>query len=184
LHDLILIAVIALFMLLYGERLWNFVLKVLPKQIRSKLTVAIRRNFLGFFWGRLLLSLFYGISVFIILLILQVPYALILATIAGFFDLIPGIGATIGVTIAAIIVLPQGIWLSLQIIGICVLVQQIEENILMPRIMQGSLNVNPVVIFFGLLVGARVAGLVGVFLSVPVTGVIISLFELEEMKGE
>ncbi len=182
--DLILIAVIALFMLLDGERLWNFVLKVLPKHIRSKLTVAIRRNFLGFFWGRLLLSLFYGISVFIILLILQVPYALTLATIAGVFDLIPGIGATIGVTIAAIIVLPQGIWLSLQIIVICVLVQQIEENILMPRIMQGSLNVNPVVMFFGLLVGARVAGLVGVFLSVPVTGVIISLFELEEMKGD
>lgn len=97
--------------------------------------------------GRLLLSLFYGISVFIILLILQVPYTLILATVAGFFDLIPGIGATIGVVIAAIIVLPQGIWLSLQIIVICVLVQQVEENILMPRIMQGSLNVNPVVMF-------------------------------------
>ncbi|WP_250124245.1 AI-2E family transporter [Chroococcidiopsis sp. CCMEE 29] len=182
--DLILIAVIALFMLLDGEKLWNFVLKILPKQIRGKLTVAIQRNFLGFFLGRLLLSLFYGISVFIILLILQVPYTLILATVAGFFDLIPGIGATIGVVIAAIIVLPQGIWLSLQIIVICVLVQQVEENILMPRIMQGSLNVNPVVMFFGLLIGARVAGLVGVFLSVPITGVIISLFELEEMKGE
>lgn len=48
--DLILIAVIALFMLLDGEKLWNFVLKILPKQIRGKLTVAIQRNFLGFFW--------------------------------------------------------------------------------------------------------------------------------------
>jgi predicted PurR-regulated permease PerM len=46
------------------------------------------------------------------------------------------------------------------------------------------LNMNPVVMFFALLVGARIAGLVGVFLSIPLAGVLISLFEIEEMQGD
>ncbi|MBE9017356.1 AI-2E family transporter, partial [Chroococcidiopsidales cyanobacterium LEGE 13417] len=96
--------------------------------------------------------------------------------------LIPGIGATIGITIVSLIVLPQGIWLALQVLVGCVLLQQVEENILMPRIMQGSLNMNPVFMFFALLVGARVAGLVGVFLSVPIAGVLVSLFDIKDMQ--
>jgi predicted PurR-regulated permease PerM len=50
--------------------------------------------------------------------------------------------------------------------------------------MQGSLNINPVVMFFALLIGARVAGLLGVFLAVPIAGVIISLFEMDELKAD
>jgi predicted PurR-regulated permease PerM len=50
--------------------------------------------------------------------------------------------------------------------------------------MQNSLNINPVVIFFALLVGARVAGLLGIFIAIPITGVIVSLFEIDEMKAE
>lgn len=182
--DLILIAVVAFFMLLDGERLWTFFLQIFPKNLQIKLTETIQRNFLGFFWGRLILSLFFGISAFIVLLLLQVPYALVLAAIAGVFDLIPGIGATLGIGLVALILLPQGIWLSLQVLVSCILLQQVEENLLMPRIMQDSININPVVMFFALLVGARVAGLLGIFLAIPIAGVIINLFEVEEMKGE
>lgn len=181
--DLILIAVVAFFMLLDGRRVWNFILKIFPENLRNKLTVAVQQNFLGFFWGRLLLSLFFAVSIFIIFIILQLPYALFLAAIAGVFDLIPGIGATIGITLVSLIVLPQGIWVSLKVLIGCVLLQQVEENLLMPRIMQGSINMNPVFMFFALLVGAKIAGLVGVFLSIPLAGVLISLFEIEEMQG-
>ena len=181
--DLILIAVVAFFMLLDGRRVWNFLIKIFPRNIRHKLTLAIQQNFLGFFWGRLLLSLFFGASVFIVFIFLQLPYALFLAAIAGVFDLIPGIGATIGITLVALIVLPQGIWLSLQVLIGCVVLQQIEENLLMPRIMQGSINMNPVFMFFALLVGAKIGGLVGIFLSIPIAGVLISMFKIEEMQG-
>lgn len=53
-----------------------------------------------------------------------------------------------------------------------------------PHYAQGSINMNHVFMFFALLVGARVAGLVGVFLSIPIAGVLISLFDLKEMQGE
>ena len=182
--DLILIAVVAFFMLIDGERLWKLFLKLFPKPFREKLTATIQKSFLGFFWGRLILSVFFGVSAFIVFLILQVPYALVLAAIAGVFDLIPGIGATLGISLVALILLPQGFWLSLKVLVSCILLQQIEENLLMPRIMQGSININPVVMFFALLVGARIAGLLGIFLSIPIAGVIISLFKIDEMKGE
>jgi predicted PurR-regulated permease PerM len=181
--DLILIAVVAFFMLLDGERVWDFIIKAFPDNVRQKITLAVKQNFLGFFWGRLLLSLFFGVSIFVVFIFLQLPYALFLAAIAGVFDLIPGIGATIGITLVALIVLPQGIWVSVQVIIGCIILQQVEENLLMPRIMQGSINMNPVFMFFALLIGARVAGLVGIFLSIPLAGVLISMFKIEEMQG-
>jgi len=180
----ILIAVVAFFMLLDGEKLWNFILKIVPQKRRIRFTNIMRRSFLGFFRGQLLLCLFLTSSTFIIFLLLQVPFALILSVIVGILDIIPGIGATLGVGTITLIVLSQDVWLALKVLAACVVLQQIQDNLISPRIMQGSLNLNPVVVFFALLVGARVAGLLGVFISIPITGVIVSLFEIDEMKSE
>lgn len=78
----------------------------------------------------------------------------------------------------------QGVWLALKVLIACIVLQQIQDNLIAPRIMQNALNLNPVVVFFALLVGARVAGLLGVFISIPIAGVIVSLFEIDEMKSE
>ncbi|MBW4651550.1 MAG: AI-2E family transporter [Kaiparowitsia implicata GSE-PSE-MK54-09C] len=182
--NLIFITVIAFFMLLDGQRLWRLLLRALPEAYRDRVAIAIQQNFLGFFWGRLLLSLFFGLSALLLFLLLQVPFPLVLAVIVGLFDLIPGIGATLGITLAGLILLPQGVVFSVKVIAVCIVLQQVEENLLLPRIMQGSLNINPVVMFFALLVGARVAGLVGVFLSIPIAGVMIGLFDLKAMQGK
>lgn len=182
--DLVLIAVVGFFMLLDGRRLWNLMMRLFSPRLRQDLTLAIQKNFLGFFWGRLLLSIFFGISAFLVFILLDIPYALVMAAIAGVFDLIPGIGATIGISLVCLIILPQGILLSLKVLIGCILLQQVEENLLMPRVMQGSINMNPVIMFFALLVGARIAGLVGVFLSIPIAGVVISLLDIDEMRGE
>ncbi|MFN6517358.1 MAG: AI-2E family transporter [Nostoc sp. CreGUA01] len=180
----ILIAVVAFFMLLDGEKLWSFILKIVPKQRRDRFTKVIRRSFLGFFRGQFLLSLFLTSSTFLVFLILQVPFALLLSVIVGIVDIIPGIGATLGISIITLVVLSQGFWLALKVLISCIVLQQIQDNLIAPRIMQGALNLNPVVVFFALLVGARVAGLLGVFISIPIAGVIVSLFEIEEMKSE
>jgi predicted PurR-regulated permease PerM len=181
--DLIFILVVAFFMLLDGERLWRYLVQLFPNSIRSEITTSLKNNFLGFFRGRLILAIFFAISTFFVYLVLQTPYPLVLATIGGLFDLIPGIGATIGVVLVALILLSQSVWLSLQVIVYCILLQQVEENLLMPRVMQDSVNLNPVIVFFALLVGARIAGLLGLFLAIPTAGVIVSLLNLEAMKG-
>ena len=180
----ILIAVVAFFMLLDGEKLWNFILKIVPAQRRNRFTNIIRRSFLGFFRGQLLLTLFLTTSTLIVFLLLQVPFALILSVIIGILDIIPGIGATLGVSTITVIVLSQNVWLALKVFVVCIVLQQIQDNLIAPRIMQDALNLNPVVVFFALLIGARVAGLLGIFISIPIAGVIVSLFEIDEMKSE
>ncbi|MCC5642065.1 AI-2E family transporter [Nostoc sp. CHAB 5824] len=180
----ILIAVVAFFMLLDGDKLWNFTIKIVPKQRRNRFTSIIRRSFLGFFRGQLLLSAFLTSTTFLVFLILKVPFALILSVIVGILDIIPGIGATLGVSTVTLVVLSQGVWLALKVLIACIVLQQIQDNLIAPRIMQDALNLNPVVVFFALLVGAKVAGLLGVFISIPIAGVIVSLFEIDEMKAE
>ena len=180
----ILIAVIAFFMLLDGEKIWQLILKIVPRQRRIRFNKVIQRSFLGFFRGQLILTLFLTSATLLVFLLLNVPFALLLSVVIGLLDVIPGIGATLGVSTVTLIVLSQNVWLALKVFVACIILQQIQDNLIAPRIMQGALNLNPVVVFFALLVGARVAGLLGVFISIPIAGVIVSLFEIEEMQSE
>lgn len=179
----ILIAVVTFFMLLDGDRLWHFILNKVPPNQRHRVARTVQKSLLGFFWGRLILSIFFGLSTFVVFLIFQMPYALTLAVIAGLFDLIPGIGATVGIGLITLFLLSHSIVLAVQSAVICVILQQIEENLLLPHIMKDSLNINPVVMFFALIVGARIAGVLGIFLAVPAASAIVSLLEIDEMKG-
>jgi predicted PurR-regulated permease PerM len=90
----LLIAVIAFFMLMDGEKLWYLILKLVPKHRRNRFNNIVKRNFLGFFQGQLILTLFLTSSTFIAFLLLKVPFALILSVIVSLLDIIPGIGAT------------------------------------------------------------------------------------------
>jgi predicted PurR-regulated permease PerM len=182
--NFILIMVIAFFMLLDGKKLWTLMLKVIPRHLHKRLTVIVERNFLGFFQGQIVLMLFLVTSTFIVLLILQVKFPLILAVLVGIFDLIPGIGAAVGIGLISFIVLAQNVWLAVKVLLACIVLQQIQDNIIYPRIMQNSLNIHPVVVFFALLVGARAAGLLGIFIAIPLAGVFINWFEIDEMKGD
>ncbi|WP_414618960.1 AI-2E family transporter [Calothrix sp. CCY 0018] len=180
----VLIAVVSFFMLLEGEQLWDFILKIIPKPRRTKFEKVIKRAFLGFFRGQLLLTLFLTVSTFFVFVLLRVPFPLVLSVIVGFIDIIPGIGATLGIGLITLIVSSQGVWLGLKVLGACIVLQQIQDNLIAPRVMQDALNLNPVVIFFALLIGARIAGLLGIFISIPIAGVIVSLFEIDAMKAE
>ncbi len=172
---LIVMLVIAYFMLLDAGKTWHRLTLLIPKPVRDRLILSIEQNFLGFFWGRLLLAIFLALTSFIVFVVLKVPQPLLLALIAGVFDLIPGIGATLGIMLISLILMPQSLWTAGQVLVSCIVLQQIEENILMPRIMERSLQMSPVIIFFALLVGHRLAGLFGVFLAIPVTGVLLGM---------
>jgi len=181
---LVLIVAVTFFMLLDGQRLWIFILRLLPKDLRNRFSNAVKRKLLGFIKGQLILIIFLVISTFIIFLVLQVPFPLILSLVVGIFNTIPGIGATLGVGIVSLFVLTQSVWLALKVLGACIVLQQIQDNLVAPRVMQDSVNINPVAIFFAILVGAKVAGILGIFLAIPITGVIVSFFEIEEMKAQ
>jgi len=180
----ILIAVVTLFMMLDGARIWWWLLDHVPIHHKERFNTVIQRNLLGFFWGLLVLALFFGISTFVIFLILGVPYAAFLGLMAGLLDLIPGIGATLGVGLITLLLLSQSVWMSLKALVVCVALQQVQENLLLPYVMKDSLDINPVVMFFALILGATVAGVMGLFLAVPIAGVIITWLDIEAMRGK
>ncbi len=182
--DLIFVLVVSFYMLLDGRRLWRLILKLVPQTVRSRFDRTVQRKFSGFFRGQLILCSFLTTLTFITFSILGAPFALVLSVVVGIFDLIPGIGATLGIGLVFLILLSQNVWLAFRVLAVCIILQQVQDNLISPRIMGSSVNIHPVVIFFALLVGARVAGVLGIFLSIPVAGVLVSMFEIDEMKGE
>lgn len=182
LFNLAFISIVSFFMLLDGGKIWHLVIQIFSPAVRDKVTVAVRYNLLAFFWGRLILAIFFTITTFIILLVLKVPFALFLSVVAGLFDFIPGIGSTIGIGLICLLIMPQSLTIALQILLACFIIKQIEENLLLPHILRNSTNISPVVMFIALFVGARIAGLLGIFLAIPIAGVIMSFVEPEEMK--
>lgn len=100
-------------------------------------------------------------------------------------DTIPGIGATLGVIVISLITIVQGGWIdAIKVVIISIILQQIQDNYIAPKVMGNTVNLNPVIVFFALMVGAKIAGIIGIFLSIPVAGVIVSLLEIDEMKSD
>ncbi|MGK7877540.1 MAG: AI-2E family transporter [Xenococcaceae cyanobacterium] len=181
----VIILVVSFFMLVDGEKLWQLILKFVPGQHRERFSTAIEQSFLGFFRGQIIISLSLTIATFIVFLILGIPFALTLSIIVGFLDAIPGIGATLGILTVSLIILVQSGWITtLKVVGTCIILQQIQDNFVAPRIMQSTINLNPVVVFFALMVGAKIANLWGIFLSVPVAAVVIRWLEIEELQSK
>jgi predicted PurR-regulated permease PerM len=180
----ILIIIVAFFMLIDGAKLWGLLIKLIPTQHRNRFSIAVQRNFGGFIRGQLLISSLLSGATFLVFVLFQIPFSFLLAVMIGVFDLIPGIGATLGVSLVCLIILVQSGWLvALKVLVICVVLQQLQDNLVSPRVMQSTVHLNPVVVFFALLVGTRVSGLLGVFLAIPIAGTLVSLLEIEEAQG-
>lgn len=184
LFNLAFISILSFFMLLDGGKLWHLIIRIFPLNLGERLTIAIKYNLLAFFWGRFILAIFFTITIFIVLVILKVPYALFLSVVAGLFDFIPGVGSTIGIGLICLLIMPQSLTIALQVLVACFIIKQVEENFLLPQILRNSINISPVVMFVALLVGARVGGLLGIFLAVPAAGVIMSFLIEEKVKDD
>jgi predicted PurR-regulated permease PerM len=166
-------AVISLYMLIDGDKLWQSFLKLLPVNSRDRFAQAFTQSFLGFIRGQLLLMLFLSVTTSIAFAFLGINYSLILAIILGLIDAIPGIGATLGTLLVTLLVFTsQGGDPALKVFIACIVLQQIQDNYVHPKVMGNALELNPVILFLSLFIGERVAGLLGVFLSIPIAGMI------------
>jgi predicted PurR-regulated permease PerM len=166
-------AVISVYMLIDGDKLWRSFLQLLPVAYRDRFAKAFRQSFLGFIRGQLLLMLFLSVTTFLSFSLLGVNYSLILAIIVGIIDAIPGIGATLAILLASILVFTsQGIAVAVKALIACIILVQIQDNVIRPKVMGNALELNPVLLFLALFIGERIAGLLGVFLSIPIAGMI------------
>jgi predicted PurR-regulated permease PerM len=170
--DSILVIVLAFYMLLYGKKLWEGIVNLLPPQIGLPFSESLRINFQNFFISQILLGLFMVATLIPIFLIMEVPFALLFALLIGIGELIPFIGATLGIGLVTLLVMLNNFWLAIRVAIAAIVMQQIKDNILAPRLMGEFIGLNPILIFVALLVGFKVAGVLGVIIAVPLAGTI------------
>jgi len=118
--------------------------------------------------GQLILMLTIGVFVYIGLLILRIDFALPLALVAALLEIIPNVGPVISAVPAVLIGLATSPLLALSIIALYVVVYALEGNIVVPIIMRHSVGLSPLVTIVALLVGGKLAGVMGAVLAVPV----------------
>jgi len=134
--------------------------------------------FFKFIASQFLDAIVVGILVTIAMTIMGIKYAPLLGFFIGLFNMIPYVGAIIAVAISAVITLitgglTQAIWMLIVVI----ILQQIDANIINPKIVGQSLKVSPLLVIFAITVGGAYFGMLGMFLAVPVSAVVRILVE-------
>ncbi len=140
------------------------------------LTAEIGLIWQAFFRGQVLLSLVVGLAVAVLMAIVGVRSAMALGLLAGLLEVVPNVGPVVAAIPAVVLALFQGsswmalppFWFAILVVGIYVAVQQVENNYLVPRIIGGSVRLHPLVVLVGAIGGARLAGILGIFLAAPV----------------
>ena len=134
--------------------------------------------------GQLLLGVIVGVMVYIPLKILGVQYALVLAVLAGVTELIPFVGPWIGAVPGILIAFLQSPILGLAATVIYIVVQQLENNVITPKLMSKVVGLSPLVVIVALLIGIKVAGMLGALMAVPAALIVSTLLKYIDKMPE
>jgi predicted PurR-regulated permease PerM len=181
---LILVIVISVYMLLYGERIGAAVRSVVPRgdgTPEDDYPTRVQRAVFGYVRGQFLFSLIMGTSAGVALWIMGTlgifpdgkTYALVFGAWYGFAELIPYVGPAIGAAPPIAVALFSGealdaLWLTIMFTAL----QQIEGHIVAPTVFSQALRINPLLVIFALLIGGRLYGIAGAFLALPLAAVV------------
>lgn len=170
--SLVLVLVLTFYMVVQEDPLKKILRSIVPdeyipwcaqllKKIRDKLGAWVR--------GQMLLSLVVGAAVFIGLTILGVRYAALLAILAALLEFIPYLGPVLAALPALLLAFGQGgLWKLIFVLLMYFVIQQLENHLLVPKVMQKAVGLNPVIIIVALLAGAKLAGVLGAVIAIPV----------------
>jgi len=173
------VMVITFYMLLERNGMKKFITSIAPTQYQPYLIQVlnrVQRKLGDWLRGQLLLSVIIFVVTLIGLLILGVKFALILALVAGLLEFIPFLGPIIAAIPAVFLALGQSSLKALLVLMLYVVIQQLENQIIVPKVMERSVGLNPVTVIISMLVGAKIAGLLGVLLAIPIATVISIFF--------
>lgn len=160
----------------------RYVQELFPPSYQPEFAELLRRIghiWQAFFRGQIILSLIIGVSTWLALEFAGMPGALILGILAGAFEIVPNLGPTLAMIPAVIVALIQGsdvlrplgidnVSFAFITIAIYFIIQQLENNIIVPRVIGDSVNLHPVIVICGVVVGFNVGGILGAFLAAPV----------------
>lgn len=120
-------------------------------------------------WGQLILMLAIGLVTYIGLTVLGVRYALPLAVFAGLLEVVPILGPTISAVPAFIVTASQNLFSGLSVVVLYFIIQQVENQVLVPVVMRRAVGLNPIVTLTALIIGGKLGGILGLLLAIPIT---------------
>ena len=176
------------FLLLEGGRILDLFARIRGPAHEPRLrriSNDVYRSVSGYVAGNLIISLCAGLSTFVTLELLEVPFAAPLAVLMAFLDLIPLIGATIAGVVIALVTLFHD-FPTATIVWLIVLVayQQVENNVLQPVVYRRTVDVSPLITIIAVLVGATLLGVLGALLAIPIAAALqIVLRDFADMRG-
>ena len=176
------------FMLLEGPAWMERFYSLLPEGSRGrweKVGHQIYRTIGGYVTGNLLISVIAGIASTLILLILGVPYAVALGLLVAILDLIPLAGATLAAIIVTTVAFLHSIPAGIIVLVFFVVYQQVENHVLQPLVYSRTVQLSPLAILISVLIGAKIAGVLGALAAIPVAGAIqVLLLTWLELRRE
>ncbi|MEH2437173.1 MAG: AI-2E family transporter [Nostoc sp.] len=169
--DILLTMVLTFYLLQHGGELWESLVEWLPFKFRDPFSKTVRLSFQNFFITQLILSTCMASALIPTFLWLKVPFGLLFGLTIGLMALVP-FGGSVGIALTTLLVALQDFSMGVRVLIAAVIVQQILENLIAPRILGSFTGLNPVWILISVLTGARIGGLLGVIVAVP-TAVVI-----------
>jgi predicted PurR-regulated permease PerM len=174
--DVVLAIVLTFYLLQHGDDVWDGIVSWLPIKIQQLFSETLRLSFRNYFLGQFIVATFMGTTLTCIYLFMQVPFGLLFGLSIGLAALIP-FGGTVSIIIVTLLVGLRDIGIAIKVLIVSALVQQLVENVLAPRVLGSFTGLNPFWVFIALLSGARVGGLLGVIVAVPVAVVVKEALE-------
>ncbi len=172
--DLLVTLVLTLYLVLFGERLWAGLFSWFPARLGPLIRQSLNRNFYNYFLGQATIAVILGTLMTLAFVLLQVPLALLFGLIIGLASLVP-FGGAVGIVVISLLITLQNVWLGLKVFATALVLGQMNEHLVAPRILGNVIGLNPVWIVLSLLLGAKLAGLLGLLIAVPVAGSIKSV---------
>lgn len=182
----ILVLILAFYLVVEKSALVKAIAFVTPAEYQPfvlQTAVKMRERMGSWLRGELVLMFSIAILTYFALLLLGVPYALVLAIIAGILEIIPFIGPLLSGVPAVILALSISPIHAVLTALSYVVIQSVEGNVLVPKIMQKATGINPIISLLAVLIGWRLGGIVGAILSIPLANA-ISVFMEEVFRGQ
>lgn len=168
------------YMLIDAHRLRNMILLIYPPDVRAERRATLRRiaaRMSSWLSAQLLLAGIMGSAIFVSLLVLRLPYAVPLAILATFGEMVPVIGPIVGTAPALAIAILHSRWQFWSVLVIAVVLQKLENLFIAPRVMSRKVSISPLAVFIAFMTGAALLGIVGAIMAIPIAAIAQVVFE-------
>jgi len=183
--DIFVSFIFSIYLLMERHSIKNFLIKLIraisSERISKNIIEYVAKTnqiFLSFIYCQILDGIVVGIILSVAFWIMKIKYAIMLGAMIGLLNIIPYFGAIIGVVIAGLItVFTGGLNQALVMLIVAIILQQMDSNIINPKIIGEGLKISPILIIFAVTVGGAYFGVLGMFLAVPIVAILKILLE-------